>query len=409
MPTGQLSSAGAATSRARARNGDTASTAAAPDPLGAAPELAGMLAVSRLVARGGPLPELLDGVAAQAAAVVGARASSILLLDAGRGTFALAGSHGLSARYAGLLDRAPALSPGHGPSGLAVQRGGPVAIRDTEADAGFAPWRHAARGEGYRAMVSVPLDADGEIVGTLNVYRPHPGPWPERELALLGFFSEHAASAIRTAQVIEGQARQVGALSQLVRALREQMHEHANRLHAIGGLLALGAPEEALEFVEALETEHHVAYGSVSGAVEQHVVAGLLLAEMASAQRRGIVLELDDESSVTRLPARLTEADAVTILGNLLENAYDAVAPLEPRRRRVRLRIAETGRGLHIRVADRGPGLPEHVLERGFSTKLGHAGVGLALVGDAVAAAGGTLEVASDAQGTTFTVLIPDG
>jgi sensor histidine kinase regulating citrate/malate metabolism len=284
-----------------------------------------------------------------------------------------------------------------------------VAIPDTEADARFAPWRHAARIEGYRAMVSVPLDADGEIVGTLNVYRPRPGPWPERELALLGFFSEHAASAIRTAQVIERQARQVGALSQLVRALREQTHEHANRLHAIGGLLALGAPEEALQFVEALETEHHVAYGSVSASVEQHVVAGLLLAEMARAQRRGIVLELDDESSVTRLPARLTEADAVTILGNLLENAYDAVSPLEPHRRRVRLRIAETGQGLHIRVADRGPGLPEHVLERGFSTKLGHAGVGLALVGDAVAAAGGTLEVASDARGTTFTVRIPDG
>jgi hypothetical protein len=48
MPTGQLSSAGAT----------------APDPLGAAPELAGMLAVSRLVAQGGPLPALLDGVAA---------------------------------------------------------------------------------------------------------------------------------------------------------------------------------------------------------------------------------------------------------------------------------------------------------------------------------------------------------
>jgi len=408
MPTGQLSSAGAATSRTAARNGDKA-IAAAPDSLGAVPELAGMLAVSRLVAHGGPLPELLDGVAAEAAAVVGARASSILLLEAGRGTFRLAGSFGLSARYAALLDQAPGLSPGHGPSGLAVQRGGPVAIPDTESDPDFAPWRPVARSEGYRAMVSVPLSADGEIVGTLNVYRPRPGPWPERELALLGFFSEHAASAIRTAQVIEGQARQVGALSQLVNALREQTHEHANRLHAIGGLLALGAPEEAQEFVEALETEHHVAYGSVSGAVEQHLVAGLLLAEMARAQRRGIALELEDGSHVTRLPARLTEADAVTILGNLLENAYDAVAPLDPRRRRVRLGIVETGRGLHIRVADRGPGLSDRVLERGFSTKLGHAGVGLALVGDAVAAAGGTLEVVSDDQGTTFTVTIPDG
>ncbi len=370
----------------------------------AAPELAGMLAVSRLVARGGPLPELLDGVAAEAAAVVGARSASILLLDAG--SLRLAGAFGLSPRYAALLDRAPALAPGHGPSGLAIQRGRAVAIPDTDEDAGFAPWREVADSEGYRAMVSVPLTADGEIVGALNVYRPHPGPWPARELALLGFFSEHAASAIHAAQVIERQAREVGALSRLVRALREQTHEHANRLHAIRGLLALGAPEDALRFVETLETEHHSAYGSVSAAVEQQVVAGLLLAEMATAQRRGIALELQ-ESRVTRLPARLTETDAVTILANLLENAFDAVAELEPARRRVRVRIAESPEELSIRVADRGPGLPEDTPRRGFSTKRGHAGVGLALVADAVAAAGGTLDAASDASGTTFTVAIP--
>ena len=99
----------------------------------------------------------------------------------------------------------------------------------------------------------------------------------------------------------------------------------------------------------------------------------------------------------------------MTILGNLLENAFDAVAELEPARRRVRLAIAERDGALRIRVSDRGPGLPEHVRERGVTTKLGHAGVGLALVGDAVAAAGGTIETASDANGTTFTVTIPYG
>jgi len=365
-----------------------------------------MLAVSRLVAHGGPLAEILDGIATEAAGVVGARSASILLLAGDR--FTLAGAYGLSASYAALLDRAPVLAPGHGPSGLAVQRARTVAIPDTELDADFAPWRPLARTEGYRAMVSAPLFSEGEVVGALNVYRPHPGPWPDRALALLGFFSEHAASAIRAAQVIERQARQVGALSRLVRALREQTHEHANRLHAIRGLLALGAPEDALAFLESLETAHHVAYGSVSGAVQQQVVAGLLLAELAAAERRGIAVELED-TRVRTLPERLTEADAVTILGNLLENAFDAVGELEPARRRVRLAIAERDGALRIRVADRGPGLPERVLERGVTTKLGHAGVGLALVGDAVAAAGGTIETASDERGTTFTVTIPYG
>ena len=132
--------------------------------------------------------------------MVGARSASILLLEAGRGTSGSRGRSGSATHYAALLDRAPALAPGHGPSGLAVQRRRPVAIPDTERDAEFAPWRPVARGEGYRAMVSVPLTAGPDRSGTLNVYRPHPGPWARRELALLGFFGEHAASAIRTAR-----------------------------------------------------------------------------------------------------------------------------------------------------------------------------------------------------------------
>jgi len=367
-----------------------------------------MLAVSRLVAAGGPLPDLLDQIAAEAAGVVGANAASILLLDGPE--LRLAGSFGLSPHYAALLDSAPALSPGHGPSGLAVQRRRPFVIVDTESEPEFAPWRPVARGGGYRAMVSTPLSAGTEIIGALNVYRPQPGPWPERELALLGFFGEHAASAIRTAQLIQRQTRQVHALSRLVHGLREQTHEHANQLHAVRGLLALGAPEEALRFVENLETAHHVAYGSISGAIGQHVIAGLLLAETAIAQQRGIALEVDEASRLDRLPARLTDADAVSIIGNLLENAFDAVAGSEPERRRVRLTVLDDSGTLTIRVADRGTGVRvEQAMEPGVSTKEGHAGVGLTVVREAVAAAGGTIVATSDAQGSTFTVSIPMG
>ncbi len=371
-----------------------------------APELAAMLAVSRLVAAGGPLTALLDRVAAEAAGVVGARAASILLLD-GPHEFRLAGAYGLSPGYAARLDRAPALAPGLGPSGLAVQRRRPFAISDTEHEAEFAPWRPVARGEGYRAMVSVPLPAGAEIIGSLNVYRPHPGPWPQGELELLRFFGEHAASAIRTAQTIERQTRQVDALARLVRGLREQTHEHANHLHAVRGLLALGAPDEALRFVEDLETAHHVAYGSISSAIGQQVIAGLLLAERTVAQQRGIALDIDDASRLERLPDRLTDADAVTIIGNLLENAFNAVAGLAAERRRVRLRIVEDAAALTIRVADRGEGVSDGSLEHGVSTKDGHAGVGLTLVRDAVAVAGGTLSVESTPRGSTFTVSIP--
>ena len=195
-----------------------------------------------------------------------------------------------------------------------------------------------------------------------------------------------------------------------MRGLREQTHEHANRLHAVRGLLALGAPEDALRFVEELETAHHVAYGRISGAIEQHVVAGLLLAETAIAQQRGIALEIDDASRLERLPERLTDADAVTIVGNLLENAFDAVAGLEPERRRVRLTIVDDGRDADDprRRPRAGRARRRSAAHRARRTRPrhGHAGVGLALVRDAVAAAGGTLDAPT---ASTFTVTIPSG
>ena len=96
----------------------------------------------------------------------------------------------------------------------------------------------------------------------------------------------------------------------------------------------------------------------------------------------------------------------MTIVGNLLENAFDAVGALEPARRRVHLTIVDDAQTLLIRVSDRGPGVSDgraQLIERGFSTKTGHAGVGLALVHDAATAAGGTFDV----RGSTFTVTIP--
>jgi hypothetical protein len=127
------------------------------------------------------------------------------------------------------------------------------------------------------------------------VYRSRAEPWRRRQLLLLSFFGEHAASAIRTAQLIDRQTRQVAALTRVVRGQREQMHEHANRLPAIRGLLALDAHEDAERFVTTLEQAHHSAYGSVAERLHQQVVAGLVLAEIAAAQRRGITL-------VSRIP-----------------------------------------------------------------------------------------------------------
>jgi len=371
-----------------------------------------LLSVSRAVAGGGSLTRILNEIA-RAAADVGQRvqATSIILASGREGRFRLAGSYGLSAEYRRTLNSWPhRLQPGKGPSGLAWVERRPVIIEDTELDERIAAWRPIARREGYRALVSMPLSVDDLMVGALNAYRTEPGPWSDDQIALLSFFVDHAATAVRTAQLMDQQERQVMALRRLVRGLREQTHEHANRLHAIRGLLALGEIEEVERFVDALESARAATRSGIEHRIEHPVLGGLLVADSFVAAQRNITLEIDEDSSLSRLPRALTDAQAVTILGNLLDNAFDAVAEMRGERRRVRVRLSDEGEEAVIVVRDWGPGLDAAVgdpFARGVTTKFDHAGVGLALVGEAAAAAMGKVDVTTLEDGTAFTVRIP--
>jgi two-component system CitB family sensor kinase len=103
----------------------------------------------------------------------------------------------------------------------------------------------------------------------------------------------------------------------------------------------------------------------------------------------------------------------VTILGNLLDNAFDAVGSVEEKQ--VHVLVQADGGGLVIEVDDSGTGLPEdvreHIFRRGWSTKRGDGavgrGLGLALVGQVVRRYGGVVEVGdSPLGGARFAVRI---
>lgn len=376
-----------------------------------------MLTVSKAVARGGPLGDVLNLIAAEAAGVVaGADRSSIILIDGSGPHFRLAGSFGLSKPYRLLLSTGRAkLLPGEGPSGVAYETGLPVVIDDLEQDARMASWeyRDIARDERYRAIVSLPLIADGTVVGTLNVYRTNAGPWSREHVDVLDFFAEHAAGTVMTAQLLDQRNQQLAALQRLVRVLREQTHEHANRLHAASGLLALGEVAEAKEFLHVLESSHTAIRGALDTRIQVPTVAGLVLAEAVVAGQRGIRLTLAPDSRLDALPATLTDTLVVTILGNLLDNAFDAVANMPAERREVILRV-RSGDGdgaMTIEVTDRGAGLPygeAPIFDSGVSLKPGHAGIGLSLVRDAARTAMGAVDASRGDETTTFRVRIPE-
>jgi GAF domain-containing protein len=381
---------------------------------GAEEHLAAIMAVSAAVAEAGALDETLNKIARTAARLARAKAAAIIL-RAGESMKGLgvAGSYGLSPTYFDHLNARKLLQVGTGPSGLAAKHGRPVIIRDVLEDEIFSPWRDVALSEHYRSMVSVPLrPKDGAAIGVLNAYRTKPGTWTQRELGLLELLADHATIAIRTAHLLDESRRQVDGLSLMLRSLRAQTHEHSNRLHAIYGLLALNEVEAARKLIADVEAGYHSLYGRVIGRIDCPAIAGFLLAEFAVARESGIHLTLDTRSRLLELPPGLGELDAITILGNLVQNATEAVSTMPLSRRRVSVKIGQGPREITFRIRDWGPGLApedvERIFESDFSTKADHGGIGLALVRSIVDRACGRIEVEHPrGGGVAITVSIP--
>jgi sensor histidine kinase regulating citrate/malate metabolism len=147
------------------------------------------------------------------------------------------------------------------------------------------------------------------------------------------------------------------------------------------------------------------------GSAGEPVAAALLLGKAAEAAERGVQLTLtgdlpaDQEAATTR--------ELVTVLGNLVDNAFDAVSGREDRR--VSVHVEGDRHHLRLVVGDSGPGLTTeqavHALERGWTTKAaaegGGRGVGLALVSQiARRQQGGVVIGRSELGGAELTVTL---
>ena len=178
--------------------------------------------------------------------------------------------------------------------------------------------------------------------------------------------------------------------------LRAQVHEFRNRLHAIAGMAELGRVDQVSEFVHAVMSDLDGRIGQVSAQVEDPAIASLLVAKASRADELGINLTLTEESHLGAQPAALS-ADLVTVVGNLVDNAFDAVSAGG----RVEVELTEADGRIVIEVADTGGGISDEdlarVFELGWTTKdgadAGSHGFGLALTRMACRRHGGSVSV----------------
>jgi sensor histidine kinase regulating citrate/malate metabolism len=181
-------------------------------------------------------------------------------------------------------------------------------------------------------------------------------------------------------------------------ALRVQRHEFSNRLHVISGLLELGRVEEAIRFIDRETGTGADRSPELPGVADPEVE--VLLAQKAQiAAERGIVIDVDP-ASTHRFDGT---SDVLTVLGNLLDNALEAVG----HHGTVRVSLHTDADEVRIVVEDDGPGIQpdrvDRVFEPGVTTKASGEraarGIGLALVSRIARRRGGWAVATSPALG----------
>ncbi|MEU7425505.1 sensor histidine kinase [Streptomyces sp. NPDC040750] len=222
-----------------------------------------------------------------------------------------------------------------------------------------------------------------------------------------------AVATLRDRTELERLGRELDSTRGLIDALRAQDHEHANRMHTLLGLLELEMYDDAAEFVGEVVGDHRATAEQVTERIQDPLLAALLVGKAAVAAERGVALRVSDH---TRLPDRLIDPRGlVTAVGNLVDNALDAVAGSPHARVEVELRAE--GRTVALRVRDTGPGIPadrrELIFTEGWSTKdppaHGKRGIGLSLVRRLAERQGGSASVDTAAGGgAVFTVVLPE-
>ena len=235
----------------------------------------------------------------------------------------------------------------------------------------------------------MPVWRDGRIVGAVAIFRNR------TEVARL--------------------ARELTGVQHIVEAMRAYTHEFMNKLHVILGLLQLGEAQRAEEYVLQLTQTRALSTRQISACIAEPSVAALLIGKSCRAAELGVRLTLDPASHLGADPRCLPAPAMITVLGNLIENAFDAFAQTPGRAlHEVSVSVREGEQGLILSVDDNACGMSDevrrHLFERGATSKGKGHGTGLYLVKQIVDAYHGDIRVESTrGVGSSFVITFRPG
>jgi len=313
-----------------------------------------------------------------------------------------------------------------------------VQVPDVQADPEYG---YAMRDvDPIRTTLAVPMLRDGELVGTITIYRLEVKPFSEKQVALLETFANQAVIAIENARLfeqIQAKSRELAEASQhKSQFLANMSHELRTPLNAILGYTELildgiygDTPEKTRAVLKRVESNGKHLLGLINDVLDlSKIEAGQLKLSLADYSIKDVVHNVVSavEPLATKkrlnftvevrsdLPtARGDEQKLTQVLLNLTGNAIKFTDAGE-----VAIKVSAASGSYTVAIQDTGPGISAADQARLFeqfqqadnsiTKSKGGTGLGLAISKKIIELHGGSISVQSSVgQGSTFAFTLP--
>ena len=196
----------------------------------------------------------------------------------------------------------------------------------------------------------------------------------------------------------------------LVDSMRANNHDFTNKLHVILGLIQMEMYAEATSYIQNITMVQRETISKVMNCINEPAVAALLIGKIARASELNVRFILREGCYYSPADIHLPSELLVTVIGNLIDNAFEAMNSMSyDGQKELLFGVFSKPGALLITTDDTGTGIAEehigHIFENGFSTKGSGRGTGLYQVKTITENAGGSINVESqEGVGTSFTV-----
>ena len=197
----------------------------------------------------------------------------------------------------------------------------------------------------------------------------------------------------------------------LVDSMRANNHDFTNKLHVILGLIQMEMYEDASSYIQNITMVQRENISKVMNAVSEPAVAALLIGKIARASELNVNFVLREGCYYSASDMNLPSEMLITVIGNLLDNAFDAMNESADYKEHKELMFGIYSKpgAVLVTVDDTGNGIKTEdmklIFENGFSTKGEGRGTGLYQVKAMVENFGGKITVESqEGVGTSFSI-----